>query len=200
MRVIAGEYRSRRLLSLPGLDVRPTPDRLRETLFNILAPVIEDSVFVDAYAGTGSVGIEAISRGARLAVFIEKDRSAVEVIKTNLASLDIKARGRIIKGAAALHLASLEADIVFIDPPYPKDTEYQAALEVLNAKPPTLAIVQHAVRYAIRDEYDALIRTRTVKQGDNALSFFKAKEPVDQRPGPGVIGGVPGAPPNGPPG
>ena len=173
MRVIAGEFRSRRILSLPGLDTRPTPDRLRETLFNILAPMIEGSVFVDAYAGTGSVGIEAISRGARLAVFIEKDRDAVEIIKANLASLDIKSKGRIIKGAASLHLASVEADIVFIDPPYPKDTEYRTALDVLSAKPPALTIVQHSVRYAIRDEYESLVRTRTVKQGDNALSFFK---------------------------
>jgi 16S rRNA (guanine966-N2)-methyltransferase len=175
MRVIAGEFRSRRILSLPGLDTRPTPDRLRETLFNILAPMIEDAVFVDAYAGTGSVGIEAISRGAKLGIFIEKDREAVEVIKANLASLDIKSRGRIIRGAAALHLASLEADIVFLDPPYPRNTEYQSALDVLSAKPPSLTVVQHSVRYAIPDEYEPLIRTRTVRQGDNALSFFKAK-------------------------
>jgi 16S rRNA (guanine966-N2)-methyltransferase len=173
MRVIAGEFRSRRLQSLPGLDVRPTPDRLRETLFNILAPMIEGTVFVDAYAGTGSVGIEALSRGARHAVFIEKDREVVEVIKANLASLDITSKGRIIRGAAALHLASVYADIVFIDPPYPHDKEYRAALDVLSAKPPALAIVQHSVRYAIPDEYEPLIRTRTVRQGDNALSFFK---------------------------
>jgi len=97
------------------------------------------------------------------------------VIKANLASLDIKSRGRIIRGAAALHLASIDADIVFIDPPYPKDKEYQAALDVLSAKPPALTIVQHSVRYAIPDDYEALVRTRTVRQGDNALSFFKAK-------------------------
>ena len=176
MRVIAGEFRSRRLLSLPGLDTRPTPDRLRETLFNILAPIIEGAVFVDAYAGTGAVGIEAISRGARLAVFIEKDREAVEVIKVNLASLDIKSRGRIIRGAAALHLASIDSDIVFLDPPYPKDTEYQIALDVISAKPPTLTIVQHSARYSIPDKYESLTRTRTVRQGDNALSFFIAEE------------------------
>jgi 16S rRNA (guanine(966)-N(2))-methyltransferase RsmD len=175
MRVIAGEYRSRRLLSLPGLDTRPTPDRMRETLFNILAPVVEDAVFVDAYAGTGSVGIEAISRGAKLAVFIESDRSAVEVIKANLAALDIKSRGRIIRGAATLHLASVEADIVFLDPPYPKEAEYRAALDVISAKPPALTVVQHSVRYAIPDQYESLVRTRTVRQGDNALSFFTGR-------------------------
>lgn len=176
MRVIAGEYRSRRLLSLPGLDTRPTSDRLRETLFNILAPMIEDATFVDAYAGTGSVGIEAISRGAKLAIFIEKDRSAVEVIKANLAALDIKSSGRIIRGAASLHLASIEADIVFLDPPYPKETEYQTALDVISAKPPGLTVVQHSVRYAIPDKYESLVRTRTVRQGDNALSFFTAED------------------------
>ena len=175
MRVIAGEYRSRRILSLPGLDTRPTPDRLRETLFNILAPMIGGATFVDAYAGTGSVGIEAISRGAKLAVFIEKDREAVEVIKANLNALEIKARGRIIRGMAALHLASVEADIVFIDPPYPKDTEYQTSLDVLSGKPPGLIVVQHSVRYAMPDEYKELVKTRTVRQGDNAISFFKAK-------------------------
>jgi 16S rRNA (guanine966-N2)-methyltransferase len=180
MRVIAGEFRSRRLVSLPGLDVRPTPDRMRETLFNILAPVIEGATFVDAYAGTGAVGIEAISRGAKLAVFIEKDREAVEAIKANLNSLDIKSRGRIIRGAAAMHLASIEADIVFIDPPYPKDTEYQLAFDAISAKPPALTIVQHSVRYKIPDTYETLVRTRTVKQGDNALSFFKQANGPDQ--------------------
>src|SRR5215831_13756660 len=149
MRVIAGEFRSRRLQSLPGLDVRPTPDRMRESLFNILAPVIEGATFVDAYAGTGSVGIEAISRGAKLAVFIEKEKAAVEVIKANLASLGIKSQGRIIRGTASLHLASVEADIIFLDPPYPKETEYQTSLDVISAKPPALTIVQHAARYAI---------------------------------------------------
>jgi 16S rRNA (guanine966-N2)-methyltransferase len=175
MRVIAGEYRSRRLVSLPGVDIRPTPDRLRESLFNILAPNIEGSVFVDAYAGTGSVGIEAISRGAKLALFIEKDREAVELIKANLASLDIKSRGRIIRGAAALHLASVDADIVFIDPPYPLQKEYEAAFEAISAKPPALVIVQHDVRYAIPEDFESVIKTRTIRQGDNALSFFKPK-------------------------
>ena len=173
MRVIAGEFRSRVLQSVPGLETRPTPDRVRESLFNILAPIIEGATFVDAYAGTGAVGIEAISRGAKLAIFLEKDRIAVECIKANLNSLDIKSRGRIIKNPVALQLASLEADIVFLDPPYPKEAEYLVALDILGKKPPALTIVQHSVRYAIKDEYGALVRTRTVKQGDNALSFFK---------------------------
>ncbi len=84
MRVIGGEFRSRKLQSMPGTDVRPTPDKVRESLFNILSREIGGSVFVDAYAGTGPVGIEALSRGARQAIFIEKDRAATNLIKSNL--------------------------------------------------------------------------------------------------------------------
>lgn len=175
MRVIGGEFRSRHLLSVPGLDTRPTPDRMRETLFNIIAPIIEDAIFVDAYAGTGAVGIEAISRGARQVILIEKDRAAIDIIKQNLASLKITTRARIIRGAAPLHLASLSADIVFLDPPYTNESEYKTVLDVLSAKPPKLVIAQHSSRYAVGDQYDSLRRTRTVKQGDNALSFFSAE-------------------------
>jgi 16S rRNA (guanine966-N2)-methyltransferase len=173
MRVIGGEFRSRILQSMPGMDVRPTPDKIRESLFNILSPEIEGSVFVDAYAGTGAVGIEALSRGARHAIFIEKDRAAVQLIKSNLAALGAEGRARVIHGLAALYLGNLDSDIVFIDPPYPKDREYRAALEALEAKPPGLTIVQHSTRFALADEYGPLHRTRTAKYGDNTLSFFR---------------------------
>jgi len=175
MRVIGGEFRSRRLQSMPGNDVRPTPDKVRESLFNILGQEIEGSVFVDAYAGTGAVGIEALSRGARHAIFIEKDRAAVNLIKSNLAALGTESRARVIRGPAALCLGGLDADIVFIDPPYPKDREYEAALEALEGKPPRLVIVQHATRFALADEYGPLHRTRIARYGDNALSFFTAE-------------------------
>jgi 16S rRNA (guanine966-N2)-methyltransferase len=174
MRVIAGQYRSRRLQSMPGMDVRPTPDKVRESLFNILSPQIEGAVFVDAYAGTGAVGIEALSRGARHAIFIEKDRAAVNLIKSNLAALGAESRARVIHGGAALYLGGLDADIVFIDPPYPKEREYQAAFEALETRPPRLAIVQHSSRFSLQDEYGPLHRTRIAKYGDNTLSFFTA--------------------------
>jgi 16S rRNA (guanine966-N2)-methyltransferase len=161
---------------MPGMDVRPTPDKIRESLFNILSPQIEGAVFVDAYAGTGAVGIEALSRGARHAIFIEKDRAAVSLIKSNLAALGAESRARVIHGPAVLYLGNFDSDIVFIDPPYLKEREYQAALEALESKPPKLTIVQHSTRFALADEYGPLRRTRTAKYGDNTLSFFTATE------------------------
>jgi len=159
---------------MPGIEVRPTPDKIREALFNIIAPEIEGAVFVDAYAGTGAVGIEALSRGARYVVFIEKDPAAVQLIKDNLASLDAESRARVMQGNAGLLLGGIEADIVFIDPPYPKEREYRASMESLEAKPPRLVVVQHSTRYALADEYGPLHRVRITKYGDNALSFFRA--------------------------
>jgi 16S rRNA (guanine(966)-N(2))-methyltransferase RsmD len=173
MRVTGGEFRSRVLQSMPGLEVRPTPDKVRQALFNILGQETAGAVFVDAYAGIGAVGIEALSRGARHAVFIEKDRDAVNLIKSNLARLGIESRARVIRGLAALLVGSLDADIVFIDPPYPKEREYQAVMDALEAKPPELVIVQHATRFALADEYGLLHRSRIAKYGDNSLSFYR---------------------------
>lgn len=173
MRVIAGEFRSRKLLSLPGLDTRPTPDKMRQTLFNILGPRVEGCVFVDAYAGTGAVGIEALSRGARQAVFIEKNFAAVEVIKKNLDALGLQARARVVKAAAPTCGQEFQlADIVFADPPYTKEREYDAIFDALSVVAPPFTVVQHSVRLKLEETYGPLSRTRIVKQGDNALSFY----------------------------
>lgn len=172
MRVIAGQFRSRRLQPVSGRDVRPTPDRLRETLFDILAPRIEGAVFVDAYAGTGAVGIEALSRGALRAIFLEKSRKAVEVIRANLAALGVADRTQVAQGSVHLLLASNAGDIVFLDPPYEREKEYELALGVLAENPPPLAIVQHSKWQALAEGYGPLHRTRVLRQGDNVLSFY----------------------------
>ena len=177
MRVIAGEFRSRKLISAPGEATRPTSDRMREALFSILMPVIEGARFVDACAGTGAVGIEAISRGAREVIFIEKNKLAIEVIKENLASLNIKAQGRIIKGSAALYLATMRDAIVFVDPPYTRENEYAAIFDAMAEHPPQLAIVQHSSRFKTPETCGPMRRTRQVKQGENALSFYQVPEP-----------------------
>ena len=177
MRVIAGEFRSRVLKSLPGHDTRPTPDRLRETLFNILASRVEDTVFVDAYAGTGAVGIEALSRGARRAIFIERSRSAIGVIRDNLATLGLVARSEVFSAKTSSVLERLEWDIAFIDPPYERETEYGVAMDQLGLRPRGLAIAQHPSRLELKPKYGNLRRYRVVKQGDNSLSFYDGCEP-----------------------
>ena len=173
MRVIAGEFRSRRLKSIPGGETRPTPDRLRETLFDILQTRISGTTFVDAYAGTGAVGIEALSRGARHAWFLERNRAALGAIRENLAELRVEHRATVVAGPVLLGLAKHPAAIVFLDPPYDQEREYTAAMELLAAHPPELAIVQHSVRFVLPEHYGALGCFRTVRQGDNALSFFR---------------------------
>ena len=178
MRVIGGEFRSRRLKSIPGAATRPTPDRLRETLFDILAFRLEGAVFLDAYAGTGAVGIEALSRGAARAIFLESNRAAAEVIRENLAALGLAARAVVFQVPAAPALGHQRADIVFLDPPYGLAREYDAALEALAGNPPPLAVAQHSVRLELNPAYGPLRRTRTLRQGDNALSFYAPAEPA----------------------
>jgi len=173
MRVIAGEFRSRKLIAVEGTETRPTSDRLRETLFNILNPEIEGTIFIDAYAGTGAVGIEAISRGARHCLFIEKNKSAMYVIQENLRSLKIGSKARVVQGLASLLLAQNQADIVFLDPPFEKEREYQAAFDALERKPPKLIVVQHSKFFTPPEECGELKKVRVVKQGDNALSFYR---------------------------
>ncbi|MGB9456527.1 MAG: 16S rRNA (guanine(966)-N(2))-methyltransferase RsmD [Bryobacteraceae bacterium] len=172
MRVIAGDLRSRRFGGIPGGSTRPTSDRLRETLFDILAQRIRGATFLDAYAGTGAVGIEALSRGAAHAWFLERSRAALQVLRQNLSALDLEARSSVIAGPALLSLGRFPAAIVFLDPPYTLERELNAALELLSNTPPPLVIAQHSVRVAVPEAFGSLRRTRVVKQGDNALSFF----------------------------
>jgi 16S rRNA (guanine(966)-N(2))-methyltransferase RsmD len=182
MRVIAGEFRSRRLKSIPGLATRPTPDRLRAALFNILAPRISGATFLDGYAGTGAVGIEALSRGARHAFFLERNRGAIDVIRENLEALGLDPRATVVTGPVLLTMSRYPADIIFLDPPYELEREYRAVLDALGAclsepRPagsgPPLAVIQHSMRRSLPDTHINLRRTRIVKQGDNGLSFYE---------------------------
>lgn len=175
MRVIGGEFRSRRLKSPPAADIRPTPDRLRETLFDVLAPRIAKTVFLDAYAGSGAVGIEALSRGARRAIFIERSRGAVNIIRENLASLQIADRAEILAGKTLSVLPRARADIVFLDPPYSLEREYKEAMELLGDDGETcLVVAQHSVHLQLAAQFGRLQHTRMIRQSDNCLSFFES--------------------------
>ena len=146
---------------------------MRETLFTVLAPSIRDCIFMDIYAGTGSVGIEALSRGARRCILIESRRAAVEVIRENLATLGLESRAEVFTSKAATVLERVRADIAFLDPPYDLTTEYETAMTALERSDTSLVVVQHSARFAPREEYGNLQRYRVIKQSDNALSFYR---------------------------
>lgn len=173
MRVIAGEFRSRKLKTPPGLETRPTPDRLRESLFSILQPEIEGATFLDGYAGSGAVGIEALSRGAARAIFIERSRSAVEILRENLDSLKLGSRTEVFTGKVSQVLSHRSADIIFLDPPYALEAEYQGILKILGERPPRLVVVQHSTRFDPGERHGSLARVRLLRQGENALTFYR---------------------------
>ena len=188
MRVIAGTYRSRLLTAPPGTATRPTSDRLRETLFNILAPRLAGSAFADLYAGTGAVGIEALSRGARHVWFAENAPAALKALHANLSALRITAGYTVdARGVMPLFQKLTQfVDLVFLDPPYESEDAYTQTLGFLGGAaggkclhPETLIIAEHATRgdFALADRYGRLVRSRQLKQGDASLSFYRISEP-----------------------
>ena len=177
MRVIAGTLKGRRLKAPTWSGLRPTSDKLRETLFNILAPRVSGARVIDGYAGTGAVGIEALSRGAATVTFIERDRRAQLLIAENLAHCGIENGYAIIRVSVARALLDLRAagasfDIAVLDPPYDQEPDADvAALGALLA-PGGIVIVEHARRRAPAAAIGPLLRTRQVVSGDSALSFY----------------------------
>ena len=185
MRVIAGSLRSRPLASPRGDATRPTSDRLRETLFNILAPRIAAARFADLYSGTGAVGIEALSRGAAHVLFTERDPAALATLRANLASLALTRNLTVDPRPTATVLERLLThpeppfDLVFLDPPYTAAAEYTATLTLLGSPrgqrlliPNALVIAEHATRSPLPTHIGALILARSRKQGDATLSFY----------------------------
>jgi 16S rRNA (guanine966-N2)-methyltransferase len=186
MRVIAGEYRSRPLRSLKGMDIRPTSDRLRETLFNVLTAGdpkgLHDTVWLDVYAGTGAVGIEALSRGARTVYFVEASRRAATLIRQNLRSLGITEGFEVLERDAVQALRLLDAqavacDFCFLDPPYRMEQAYEEVLGLLSQsqllRPSSVVVAEHERKFDPADRFGALQRVRKLEQGDAALSFYR---------------------------
>ena len=158
------KYRHRRLKTLPGRDTRPIPDRLREALFNVLAPEIEGKTFADLYAGSGAVGIEALSRGAAHSIFVESSAAAVRVIQENLRDLGAEQESHVIRATVKEALSGLSADIYFLGPPYALVDEYERTLGVLGESPPILVIAQHPARHELAGAYGRLRRSRLIRQ------------------------------------
>jgi 16S rRNA (guanine(966)-N(2))-methyltransferase RsmD len=203
MRVIAGTYRSRPLTAPRGMSTRPTSDRLRETLFNILAPQIEGAYFADLYAGTGAVGIEALSRGAAHVTFVENAAGALATLRANLAALKICSGFQIEERSVPVVLRDLAVRnvalsnmavnnvvrrdppfaLVYLDPPWEDAAAYAQSLNLLAASaaallaPEAVVIAEHARRGSatLADTYGSLHRYRLLEQGDAALSFYRVE-------------------------
>jgi 16S rRNA (guanine966-N2)-methyltransferase len=195
MRIIAGRFRSRVLVAPPGLSTRPTSDRLRETLFNVLAPRISGAAFLDLYAGSGAVGIEALSRGAAFVSFVERAPAVVKVLRDNLERLGTSSGFRIHPSSVGAYLRSSvktgpkaeRHEVLFLDPPYEAEREYAATLGQLGGSFSALlalgavVIAEHRRKLPLDERYGSLRRTRRLEQGDAALSFYEVSpEPVNQ--------------------
>jgi len=186
MRVIAGKYRGRPLRSLRGTDIRPTSDRLRETLFNVLTAgnpeALVGTVWLDLFAGTGAVGIEALSRGAKQIYFLEASAPALKLVERNLQSLGIVEGYKILRDDLLrilwrLHRQHVHADVVFLDPPYRMQNAYEETLIALADSSlvwaMTLVIAEHEKTFDPGEEFGSLRRIRKLVQGNNALSFYR---------------------------
>jgi len=182
MRVIAGYYRGRNLRSPPSMQVRPTSDRLRETLFNVLAPRIEGARFLDLCAGSGAVGIEALSRGALHATFVDRSRKMCGLIEANLDLCGIpEEETEVVLSEAAEFLRRAATrgdkkwDIVFFDPPYALD--YSPVLSAFGTsallEDDGVLIVEHHHKNELKEAIGEIRRWRILKQGDSALSFYE---------------------------
>ena len=189
MRVISGKYRGRRLKGPKGLELRPTGDRLKETLFNILHSRIPGSVVMDVFSGTGAIGVEAISRGAGRVVFVERNPKAIALIRQNLELCGIKdgfdvIQEDVFKALRSFARQNSHFDIIFFDPPY--DWEPYHDLLKLTIKPElvsqqTSVVIEHRRKAALPDSGEGYQRYRIVRQGDSCLSFYKTCESENVR-------------------
>ena len=192
MRVIAGEFRSRVLKAPGGMATRPTSDRLRETLANVLSPRMKGAHFLDLYAGSGAVGIEALSRGAAEVVFVERAAGALAVLRANLEALAIGPRARVRAASVGAFLAGAEDrfDVVFLDPPYEAAGEYASTLGALGGvcapllSEGAVVVAEHRRKDSLEARYGDLVRVRLLEQGDAGLSFYsrQAEQGLGIRP------------------
>lgn len=183
IRIIAGTLKGRRLASPDWVGLRPTSDRLRETLFNVLGGTVAGARVLDGYAGTGAVGIEALSRGAAHVTFLERDPRAIDLIGENLTRCGVMGGYTILRAdMAAAGPAGLPAvfDVVFLDPPYvlAPDTAVEAAAGVVA--PGGRLVIEHARRSAPATSIAGLSLTRTLMTGDSALSFYSPDGPAPE--------------------
>jgi 16S rRNA (guanine966-N2)-methyltransferase len=174
MRVVAGELGGRRLVTPDGTSTRPTTDRVREAVFNSLgsAGVLDGAIVVDLFAGSGAIGIEALSRGAARCVFVERDRNALRALDENLDALDLRGRSKVVAADASSAAATIDADIVFADPPY----EFDDWAQLLGKVRADLVVAESGSSIEGVDGWEV---TREKRYGRTRVTFLERATPVD---------------------
>ncbi|MFH1783453.1 MAG: 16S rRNA (guanine(966)-N(2))-methyltransferase RsmD [bacterium] len=180
-RIIAGTAKNKKLQSLPGFATRPLLGRIKKSLFDILAPRIEGSSFLDLYAGIGNVGIEALSRGSDRALFIDNSRDSIDVIKQNIAHCGFTEKAKLIKADIIANFPKLSEkfDIIFIGPPY-KLNLTQKTIDIISERdilsPDGIIVAQHHIRELVPEEIGKYRLFRKKEYSDTRLSFFERGE------------------------
>ena len=181
MRIVAGYYKGYKLQTFQGSDIRPTPDRVREAVFNIIGTKIVGAEFLDLFAGTGAIGIEAISRGAQGVTLVEIDKKAIALIQENLKKIRLNENINIIKmdclqALKLLNLNKKRFDIIFLDPPYYKDNIFKILYEIDNSNillEGALIIIQHSTREEIKMNFKKLVPFKEKKYGNTRITILE---------------------------
>lgn len=174
MRIIAGEFKGRRLVEPGSVPLRPTSDSLRETLFNVLGPTLEGATVLDGFAGTGALGLEALSRGAARVTFIESDRRAIALLRDNIGRCRAEPRCELVASNFLAGIGGLRVDLVLLDPPYDvKDLEQIAEMAAGAVAPNGRLVLEHSRRRETPATAASLSRVRLLVAGDSALSFYQ---------------------------
>jgi 16S rRNA (guanine966-N2)-methyltransferase len=182
MRVISGDFRGRRLKAVPGTNTRPTTDKVKESMFNIIGPYFEGGNALDLFAGTGGLGIEALSRGIEHCVFVDKDFKATSTVRENIEALGLKPRAQIYKNDARRALEQLAGrgstfDLVFLDPPYKLVGMYEETILYMQTSGLLLddayIIAEHDAEVELPERIGGAVRWRHATYGEIAISFYK---------------------------
>lgn len=187
MRVISGQAKGHPLKSVPGSSTRPTTDKVKESLFSMIGPYFDDERVLDLFAGTGGLGIEALSRGAGHAVFIDSNSQSIEIIRRNLESTRLEVRAEVYRNDARRALKQLERvgkpfDLIFLDPPYIMKDCDEILAELASrglVEEGAVAVVEHHPEVEYREEFDGFYRKRYAVYGDIALSIYRYHKPAE---------------------
>lgn len=185
MRVISGDRKGHKLISPKNKDIRPTEDRIKESMFNIIGKIYEDTVMLDLFAGSGGIGIEFLSRGARLVYFIDKSKEAAQLVYSNLSKTRLDNRAVVLQKDAISALKFLDTqglvfNYIFIDPPY-KDVElFKSVLEFISGSSiitnNTIIIVEHDKELTLNENYGKIIQTDNRRYGSKSMTYYKINE------------------------